>query len=158
MNILSTNRRQIMPHTSCINSLNILLMTIATIHINISDSSHQGQPHTSRRNRYHMMTSSNGNILRVTGHLCGEFTALMFSLICAWINGWVNNREACDLRHHRAHYAVTTMSWYGCSGWRKLLNVMDGGLIRVQIYLFPEYNVKRSTKMFCTYRMWLLLG
>ena len=24
--------------------------------------------------------------------------ALMFSLICAWINGWVNNREAGDLR------------------------------------------------------------
>ena len=23
---------------------------------------------------YHMMTSSNGNIFRVTGHLCGEFT------------------------------------------------------------------------------------
>ena len=25
---------------------------------------------------------------------------LMFSLICAWINGWVNNGEAGDLRHH----------------------------------------------------------
>ena len=25
--------------------------------------------------RYHMMTSSNGNIFRVTGHLCGEFTS-----------------------------------------------------------------------------------
>ena len=24
--------------------------------------------------RVHMMTSSNGNIFRVTGHLCGEFT------------------------------------------------------------------------------------
>ena len=32
--------------------------------------------------------------------------ALMFSLICAWINGWVNNREAGDLRRHRAHYDV----------------------------------------------------
>ena len=32
--------------------------------------------------------------------------ALMFSLICAWINGWVNNREAGDLRGHRAHYDV----------------------------------------------------
>ena len=30
--------------------------------------------------------------------------ALMFSLIYAWINGWVNNREAGDLRRHRAHY------------------------------------------------------
>ena len=30
--------------------------------------------------------------------------ALMFSLIYTWINRWVNNREAGDLRRHRAHY------------------------------------------------------
>ena len=36
--------------------------------------------------------------------------ALMFSLICAWINSWVNNREAGDLRRHRAHYDVIVMS------------------------------------------------
>ena len=35
--------------------------------------------------------------------------ALMFSLICAWINVWVNNREAGDLRRHRAHYDVIVM-------------------------------------------------
>ena len=35
--------------------------------------------------------------------------ALMFSLICVWINDWVNNREAGDLRRHRAHYDVTIM-------------------------------------------------
>ena len=35
--------------------------------------------------------------------------ALMFSLICAWMNGWVNNREAGDLRRHRAHHDVTVM-------------------------------------------------
>ena len=35
--------------------------------------------------------------------------ALMFSLICARINGWVNNREAGDLRRHRAHYDVVVM-------------------------------------------------
>ena len=35
--------------------------------------------------------------------------ALMFSSICAWINGWVKNREAGDLRCHRAHYDVTVM-------------------------------------------------
>ena len=58
----------------------------------------------------------------VTGHLWGEFTghrwipaqrpwrgALMFSWICAWINGWVNNGEADDSRRHRAHYDVTVM-------------------------------------------------
>ena len=40
------------------------------------------------------------------GQWCG---VLMFSLICAWVNGWVNNREAGDLRSHRAHYEVTVM-------------------------------------------------
>ena len=35
--------------------------------------------------------------------------ALMFSLIYAWTNGWVNNREAGDLRRHRAHYDVIAM-------------------------------------------------
>ena len=34
---------------------------------------------------------------------------LMFSLICVWINGWANNREAGDLRCHRAHYDVIVM-------------------------------------------------
>ena len=34
---------------------------------------------------------------------------LMFSSICAWINAWINNREAGDLRHHRTHYDVTVM-------------------------------------------------
>ena len=36
--------------------------------------------------------------------------ALMFSLICVWINGWVNNREAGDERRYRAHYDVTIMT------------------------------------------------
>ena len=36
--------------------------------------------------------------------------ALMFSLICVWINGWVNNREAGDLRRHRAHCVVIVMN------------------------------------------------
>ena len=35
--------------------------------------------------------------------------ALMFSLICAWTNAWVNNRNDRDLRHNRAHYDVTVM-------------------------------------------------
>ena len=80
-----------------------------------------------------MMTSLNGNNFRVTGPLCGEFPvpvnsphkgqwrgALKFSLICVWINVWVNNREAGDLRHHRGHYDVTVM----CKGrfcWWQLL-------------------------------------
>ena len=35
--------------------------------------------------------------------------ALMCSLICIWISGWVNNREARDLRRHRAHNDVILM-------------------------------------------------
>ena len=35
---------------------------------------------------YHMMTSSNGNIFRVTGHLCGEFTGLR----------WIPRTKASD--------------------------------------------------------------
>ena len=33
----------------------------------------------------------------------------VFSLICAWINGWVNNDEPGDLRRRRAHYDVTVI-------------------------------------------------
>ena len=35
--------------------------------------------------------------------------ALIFSLICAWINGWANNREAGDLWRHHTHYDVIVM-------------------------------------------------
>ena len=38
--------------------------------------------------------------------------ALMFTLICARMNGWVNNREAGDLRRYLAHYDVIVMG--GC--------------------------------------------
>ena len=38
--------------------------------------------------------------------------ALMFSLICTWINAWVNNRGTGDLRHHRAHYDAIVMVWW----------------------------------------------
>ena len=35
--------------------------------------------------------------------------ALVFTLICAWTHGWINNRDAGDLRRHRGHYDVTVM-------------------------------------------------
>ena len=35
--------------------------------------------------------------------------ALMFSMIYAWINDWVNNREAGDLRRQHGHYDVIVM-------------------------------------------------
>ena len=46
----------------------------------------------------------------------GEFPAqrpvtrsFEISLICVWLNGWVNSPEAGDLRRCRAHYDVTVM-------------------------------------------------
>ena len=40
--------------------------------------------------------------------------ALMFSLICARINGWVNNPEAGDLRRHPTHCDVIVMLMFTC--------------------------------------------
>ena len=37
--------------------------------------------------------------------------ALMFSVICVWINHWVTNREAGNLNRHHAHYDVTVVNW-----------------------------------------------
>ena len=70
-----------------------------------------------------MRTSSNGSYFRVAGPSCGEFTghrwiplmgasdlgALMFSLMYAWFNVWVNNGDAGGLRRPRARNDVTVM-------------------------------------------------
>ena len=70
------------------------------------------------------MTSSNGNSFCVTGPLCGESIGhrwiplikasdanfLMFSVICAWTNSWVNNQDAGNLRRHRPDYDAIVMS------------------------------------------------
>ena len=45
-----------------------------------------------------------------SSHKAQQLQALMFSIIFAWIYGWVNNHEAGDLRCHHAHYDVTVMS------------------------------------------------
>ena len=44
------------------------------------------------------------------GQWCG---ALMFSLISAWVNSWVSNGQAGDLRRHRAHYDVIIIMLWG---------------------------------------------
>ena len=69
------------------------------------------------------MTLSNGNIFRVTGPLWGEppvtggFPSqrpvtrsfeVFFDLPLS--KRWANNRDAGDLRRHRAHYDVIVMS------------------------------------------------
>ena len=54
---------------------------------------------------------------------------LIFSLICAWINGWVNSRETGDLRHHRAQYDVSVMRT--CGLWSTYNKVF---LMRLSFY------------------------
>ena len=72
---------------------------------------------------YGMMTSLNGNKIPrywpyawgihrspVNSPHKGQWRgALMFSLICAWRNDWVNNREAGGLKRHRVHCDVIVM-------------------------------------------------
>ena len=67
------------------------------------------------------------------GHWRG---ALMFSLICVWINDWVNNCEAGDLRRYRAHYDVIVMHHgdtqtlvFHEGGFQMPLNCMSVGLV-----------------------------
>ena len=73
-----------------------------------------------------LKTSSNGNIFRVTGPLCGEFTGpgefptqrpvtlsfdVFFDLRLNKRLSKRNNREAGDLRRHRGHYDVNVMCY-----------------------------------------------
>ena len=67
---------------------------------------------------------------------------LMFSLICAWINGWVNNGKTGDFRRHHAHYGVTGMDeiHYGLHA----LNLVQRGFQFLQrshflIFLFQSF-------------------
>ena len=91
-----------------------------------------------------VMTSSNGNIFRVTGLLWGEFTGhrwipltkasdaelWCYFMICAWRNGWVNNRDAGDLRRHRVHYDVT-----GCIKAVLRTAITPHGQCRISVWL-----------------------
>ena len=70
------------------------------------------------------MTSSNGIVSPLLAlcegnpSVCGGFPSqrpvpqsfdVLFLFICAWTNGWTNNRDVVDLRRYRAHYDVTVM-------------------------------------------------
>ena len=108
-----------------------------------------------------MMAASNENISRVTGPLYWDFTghppphkgqwriALMFSLICAWLNGWLSNRNAGDLRRHRAYYDVTVMSTHeanfitGDIWWNAFFNPVSFLYVLPKtIYLLPSISYK----------------
>ena len=56
--------------------------------------------------------------------------ALMFSFIYAWINDWVNNREAGDLRRQDGHYDVIVMSAVKTHEIQPFLNLPTGAPFR----------------------------
>ena len=103
-----------------------------------------------------MTTSSIGNICRVTGHLCGEFTSHRWSshtkasdaelwcfLCSAWINGCVNNRESDYLKRHRAHHDVTVMKliWYLLLHLQLAFQALKLKYSGINIYILFLYHV-----------------
>ena len=102
--------------------------------------------------------------------------ALMFSLICAWTNGWVNNQDAGELKRHRTHYDVTVMwcriviQWSGqpwdlsafnaslLSNFELVKRVKLGGSVhygknglKFGTLLYPDYHSLKLI-IFCTQR------
>ena len=53
---------------------------------------------------YHIMTSSNGNIFRVTGHLCGEFTG----------HRWIPRTKASDVE---LWWFLWSAPWFSRQSW-----------------------------------------
>ena len=100
-----------------------------------------------------MMTLWHGNIFRVTGPFVqgihrspvnsphkGQWRgASVFSLIYAWINSWVNNREAGYLRGHRAHDDVIVMNFDISSDFQYNLNDKEA-----QSRVFLNYNFQND--------------
>ena len=97
-----------------------------------------------------MMTSSNENIFRVTGPVCGEFTGHRWiprqwrgAFIFYLIKGWVNNREAGDLRRHRGHYDVAVMCMFQIQQFQLVMSGDDETWNIMQQRLNGEVNQTR---------------
>ena len=73
----------------------------------------------------------------------GQYSGVWcFSLICAWTNFWINNRDAGELRRHHTHYEVTVMG-QGC--------IIKSGAIRLHLcmrFLLPGKTVFKFWKLY----------
>ena len=67
---------------------------------------------------------------------------LMLSLIWVWINGWVNTRDAGDLRCYRAHYDVTVMlsTFLALCEWKQTVTSQRGSKQSFDIILVVNLN------------------
>ena len=101
--------------------------------------------------------------------------ALMFSLICVRIHGWVSNGEAGDLRRHRAHYDVIVMIclcitatcipchnsafvWMSTVDTIKELNWTESlKNYGAEIWNSPQHHIKRACRLIHS-KTWLKLG
>ena len=72
--------------------------------------------------------------------------ALVISLMCAWTNGWINNWNAGDLRHLRAHYDVTVMR-YGVHAPGPPILLCLNNCIYIAILIVWSSNVITSLMM-----------
>ena len=77
---------------------------------------------------------------------------LMFSLICVWINGWINNRGAGDLIRHRGHYDFNVMLF--CS-FSVLVNI---DIARKDIRYYSSLPAKVLLNHICVFSFLLTLA
>ena len=91
--------------------------------------------------------------------------ALVFSLIPAWTNGWVNKRFISDLRHHYAHYDVIVMLFgqvvvrfiilQSSLQWRQMIIVtLQITATRQFVQRLVPARSKEAQKLHITGRMW----
>ena len=85
--------------------------------------------------------------------------AFMFSLICVWINGWVNNREAGDLRRYRVHYDVTVMVF----NWLRASHLISGQWDRClwdhsDVWIEDIYSYNRNINLLYIYNIQSQVG
>ena len=109
---------------------------------------------------HRMMTSSNGNIFRVTGHLCREFTghkgqwrgSLIFFFYLCLSKRLSKQARGGDLRRHRAHYDVTVMGTAVLPVMSYIFKSHDYQLFIVIQYGRPDHLKHRSASSVNTLR------
>ena len=95
-----------------------------------------------KRQWNHMMTSSNGNIFRVTGHLCGEFTGPRLIVYTCTVSMWLITMCFLEIK-----YITMTSQW---ARWR-----LKSPASRLFTQPFIQTQIKENIK---APRRWSLFG
>ena len=74
----------------------------------------------------------------------GQWRGALIFFICAWTNGWVNNRGAGNLRYHCAHYDVTVMT--------ETIHITPVFIVRLIVAGGVDYDVTMTWKRFSNHR------